>query len=89
MEISELIARAFPEMRLDARRVIVHKVGGGEASTLRFTLNEAYSADLETQRIASFAESAEVLAREVEESCANGSEPALRPVSGPGVVSRH
>jgi hypothetical protein len=66
MEITELIAQAFPEMQLDARRVNVHKLEGGESITLRFTLDDAYSADLETRRIESSSEPPAVLASEVE-----------------------
>ncbi len=66
MEIIQLLAQTFPRMHLEARRVNVHKLEGGEVSTLRFTLDEMYSADLETQRIETSVESVEVLAAEVE-----------------------
>jgi hypothetical protein len=66
MEIIELLARAFPQMHLEARRVNVHNLEGGEVSTLRFTLHDTYSADLETQRIENSNEPLDVLAGEVE-----------------------
>jgi hypothetical protein len=63
--ITTLLAQAFPQMHIDARRVDVHKREGGMASTLRFTLDDTYSADLETERIASASEPPEALANEV------------------------
>ena len=65
--IIELLSRAFEGLMLDARMVDVHKLEGGLTATLRFTLGEEASADLERERIEASDESVEVLAAAVAE----------------------
>ena len=61
----ELLSRSFAGRMLDARVVDVHKQEGGLASTLRFTLDDEASADLERERIETSDESVEALAAAV------------------------
>ena len=79
LELIALVARAFPAMSLNAFVIDVHKLGAGQASTLRFTLDEAFSTDLERDRVLEGSEAAKDLAAEVEA--------ALRQQIGPGVGS--
>ena len=65
--IIELLSRSFEGRMLDARVVDVHKQEGGLAATLRFTLDDETSADLERERIETSIESVEVLAAAVAE----------------------
>jgi len=52
-------------MDLRANTIDVHKLEGGMQSTVRFTLDEPASADLERDRIAASDETAEALAETV------------------------
>ena len=52
---------------LNARIVVVHRLNGDNAATVRFNLNEEASSDLERARIESPAMSLELLAEEVTE----------------------
>ena len=63
----ELLSRSFTGRMLDARIVDVHKQEGGLAATLRFTLDDETSADLERERIEASDASVEVLAAAVAE----------------------
>jgi hypothetical protein len=65
--IIELLSRSFAGRMLDARIVDVHKQEGGLAATLRFTLDDTTSADLEREQIEASEESAEVLAASLAE----------------------
>jgi hypothetical protein len=60
-EITALLTVAFEGMDLRANTIDVHKLEGGMHSTVRFTVDERASADLERERIAS-GETAEALA---------------------------
>ena len=53
--IIAMLTRTFAGLMLDARIVDVHKQGGGTVPTVRFTLNEQASSDLERDRIESTA----------------------------------
>jgi hypothetical protein len=61
-EITALLTLAFEGMDLRANTIDVHKLEGGMHSTVRFTVDERASADLERDRIATSGESAEALA---------------------------
>jgi hypothetical protein len=60
--ILEQLTNAFRGRMLDWRIVDVHKQEGGMVATLRFTLDEVASADLERERIEASGESIEALA---------------------------
>jgi hypothetical protein len=60
-EITALLTVTFEGMDLRANTIDVHKLEGGMHSTVRFTVDERASADLERERIAS-TETAESLA---------------------------
>jgi hypothetical protein len=64
-EITALLTVAFEGMDLRANTIDVHKLEGGMHSTVRFTLDEWASADLERDRIAASDETAEALAETV------------------------
>lgn len=61
-EIIELVSRAFDGQMLDARIADVHNLEGGLTATLRFTLDDQTSADLDRKRIEALDESVEELA---------------------------
>jgi hypothetical protein len=61
-EVIALVTQACAGMDLQTSRVDVHKLEGGTVPTLRFTLNDRVSTDLEFRRITANGESAEVLA---------------------------
>jgi hypothetical protein len=63
--VIELVSRACQGMILETSRVDVHKQEGGIVPTLRFTLEERASTDLDIGRIASGEESDDSLASEV------------------------
>ena|SRR6266540_2975493 len=63
--IIALVTNACVGMNLQTTRVDVRKLEGGTVPTLRFTLDDTFSTDLERNRITSGQESAENLAREV------------------------
>ena len=63
-EVVRILTATFPGRFLEARVVSVHKLEGGEVATLRFTVDEAFSADLERDRIATWRGSEEELAAE-------------------------
>lgn len=67
-DVVELVSRAFPERTLSVNAVGVHKLDGGEAGTLRFTLDEVASTDLLLERLETSRESASSLALEVIEA---------------------
>lgn len=56
------VSEAFAGMMLDSRTVDVHTLEGGLSPTLRFTLNETASTDLQRGRIAANDESEDALA---------------------------
>jgi hypothetical protein len=60
--ITDLVSQAMGGRLLDARIVDVHKLEGGQAATLRLTVDEAASADLDRARVGQSQESPEVLA---------------------------
>jgi hypothetical protein len=60
--VIELVSRACQGMILEISKVDVHTLEGGTVSTLRFTLEERASTDLELARIAGGEESADALA---------------------------
>jgi hypothetical protein len=64
-EIAALLTVAFEGMDLRANTIDVHKLEGGMQSTVRFTLDERASADLERDRIATSGETVEALAETV------------------------
>ncbi|HLF77928.1 MAG TPA: hypothetical protein VJB57_10610 [Dehalococcoidia bacterium] len=64
VEVVRILTTKFPDRFLEGRVVIVQKLEGGEVATLRFTIDEASSTDLERERIASLQESEEQLATE-------------------------
>jgi hypothetical protein len=64
-EITALLTVVFEGMDLRANTIDVHKLEGGMHSTVRFTLDERASADLERDRIAASDETAEALAETV------------------------
>jgi len=64
-ELVRILTARFPGRLLEARIISVHKLEGGEVSTLRFTVDEASSADLDRERIESWEGSEEQLADEV------------------------
>ena len=64
-EIIAILSRAFEGLMLDSRVVDVHKLDGGTVSTLRFTLNEAASSDLERDEIEESGKSVEEMAERV------------------------
>ena len=61
-EIIGLLSRAFEGATLDARVVDIHKQDGRTVSTLRFTLDDEASTDLEREHIEQSSESAEDMA---------------------------
>jgi hypothetical protein len=63
--VIELVSRACQGMNLETSRVDVHKLEGGTAPTLRFTLEGTASTDVECDRIASGEESPEAMASAV------------------------
>ena len=63
-EVVRILTAMFPGRFLEARIVSVHKLEGGEVSTLRFTVDEASSTDLDRERIAKWEGSEEELAAE-------------------------
>ena len=64
-ELVRILTARFPGRLLEARIISVHKLEGGEVSTLRFTVDEASSTDLDREQIASWEGSEEQLADEV------------------------
>lgn len=64
-QIIGLLSQRYEERSLDARIVTVNKLEGGEEPTLRFTLDETSSTDLERSRIANGNEPVEALAAEI------------------------
>ena len=60
-----LLSQRYAERSLDARIVTVTKLEGGEAQTLRFTLDDTSSTDLERSRVAERNEAVEALAAEI------------------------
>jgi hypothetical protein len=60
--IVAIVTQAFPERTMRVAPVEVTRLEGGKRDTLRFTLDEAYSADMERDRIESSAQSPESLA---------------------------
>jgi hypothetical protein len=64
MELIRLLTERFPERALDARIVRVHRQEGGEATTLRLTLDDTESTDFVRDRIADASQSVEALAAE-------------------------
>lgn len=63
-QVVKLVTEKFPDRFLEARIISVHKQEGGETPTLRFTLDQAASTDLERERIAGSQDSVERLAEE-------------------------
>lgn len=59
------VTAAFPTMNLRVSPVRVHKLEGGEVDTLRFTLDETASSDIDVDRMEHSAEAEEILAREL------------------------
>ena len=59
------VTMAFPTMNLRVTPIAVHNLNGGETDTLRFTLDETASSDLEVARIAHSAEPDKSLAEEL------------------------
>jgi hypothetical protein len=59
------VTLAFPTMDLRVTPMAVHNLSGDETETLRFTLDETASSDLELARIAHSAESDSTLANEL------------------------
>jgi hypothetical protein len=57
-----LVTAALGGMNLDARVVNFHKLEGGEAVSVQFTVNEVISTDLERARIEASGEPPEALA---------------------------
>ena len=74
-ELIELLTERFPDGVLDSRIVTVQTLEGGEAETLRFTLNDVSSTDFARSRIASTDESVESLADEAAEELERPAEP--------------
>jgi hypothetical protein len=64
-EIIALLSQRYIEHNLDARIVTVNKLEGGQTPTLRFTLNDVSSTDMERERIANTATPVDDLAREI------------------------
>jgi hypothetical protein len=62
-----LVTAALDGMNLDARVVNFHKLEGGEAVTVQFTVNNVVSTDLERARIDASGETPEALASAVVE----------------------
>jgi hypothetical protein len=60
--VIEIVSRACQGMILETSKVDVHTLEGGTVSTLRFTLEERASTDVELARIASGQEAADALA---------------------------
>lgn len=64
-DVTIRVSEAFPNQSVRANAVAVHKLDGGEIGTLRFTVDDMASSDLELQRLEQKGESAESLAHEV------------------------
>jgi hypothetical protein len=64
-EITAEVTRAFPESTVRANAIGVHRGDGGEVGTLRFTVDEKASSDIDLSRLESPNASAEVLAQEL------------------------
>jgi hypothetical protein len=65
---TELIAevtKAFPDATVRTDAIGVHKPDGGEVGTLRITVDERASSDIELSRLEMSSESAEVMAQEM------------------------
>jgi len=60
-----LVTGRFPERSLEARIVSVNKLEGGQAETLRLTLDDVSSTDLERSRVEQGSQTLEMLADEV------------------------
>jgi hypothetical protein len=66
MEVIRLLTGRFPDRALDARIVKVHRQEGGEAETLRLTLDDTVSTDFARDRVANASQSVEALTDEAE-----------------------
>ena len=66
-EIVDMVARALGNHLVVANPVKVHTSDGGEASALRFTMDDLSSTDVRRERIAAGEEAPSVLARAIEE----------------------
>jgi len=64
MDLIRLLTERFPERALDARIVRVHRQEGGQAATLRLTLDDTVSTDFTRDRIATATDTIEALAEE-------------------------
>ena len=64
-DVAALVTVAFPDRDLKMNAIAVHKTEGGEVGTLRFTVDDMASSDLELARLEKPMQSAETLASEV------------------------
>ena len=60
--VVEEVTQAFPDMTLSVTPVAVHKLEGGQVQTLRFTLDDMVSSDLELERLEHSREPERILA---------------------------
>ena len=65
IEVIAEVTRAFPESSVRADAVAVHTNDGREVGTLRFTVDEQASTDIELSRLQAPSGSPELLAQEV------------------------
>lgn len=65
LEVTAKVTQAFPENTVRTEAIGVHKADGSEVGTLRFTVDERASSDIELNRLESDGASAEVMAQEV------------------------
>ena len=65
IEVIAEVTRAFPESSVRADAIAVHATDGREIGTLRFTVDEQASTDVELSRLQEQGASPEMLAQEV------------------------